>query len=743
MKKAFLFLASAALLLAGCAKVENEEIVPTPESGKRIVTLSADVDNSGTRVSVDESDGTYSWQGGEEVSVLIDDHDGGYLTTSSASSASGAKATFQVELDGTEELGAYAFSPATKEEWWGLDDTQNPFYLDATHTYAEGTTFMPMLGTISANKKSISFKAVGGVIKLTISNIPSNATSLEFLAKDTENQYVAISGVFSLSNDGNNDYISIEQEGALGAYIDFPGKWASTMAFFIPLPTGIYGGFELQFRDASNNDIAGAGKQVQFGGSGLPVRRSEVIIAPELELAGPDYSGEWIMVGEHNNSYYACPAYTSGDNNIDGVEVSISGDVVTSDNNTIKMTFTKITSGDYKGKYTIQDNNDWYLYAASSSNNYLKASSSINNNSPANYYWSIEEDGNGGFSIVASLSGNHNNLRYNGPNNLFACYATDSPTGSNVMLYRWDDAVIETPEPSGDVWTLVTDASGLAVGNSYVIVCNTKSAVAGPLNSGGYLTSISGVEFSQDQDKTTITYLPSDAIQFTLGGSTGAWTFTYNDDQLLANSSKLTFTPSESTNGTWSITFSNNNACITNGGANYGSILYNSNSPRFKTYTSSQTAIQLYRKQTSPVTDPWATVNESGISLSLTGSSNATTTQVRIDNVNYDAIKVGSSGSGGHVRINKPEGKRYLHVHLAAWNGETVKVSIKNSANIVIQELTLTSDSGLSGSQTPFALNGRPADYYFKIDTNKTEELDLNFESTTGHRFVVWGVNAD
>ena len=312
MKKAFLFLASTALLLAGCAKVEKEEIVPTPESGKRIVTLNADVDNSGTRVSVDESTGNYSWQAGEEISVLIDDQ-GGYLATSSAANVSGSTATFQVELEESETLGSYAFSPAAKE-----DNSPNPFYLDAHHTYAEGTTFMPMLGTISANKKSISFKAVGGVIKLTISNIPSNATSLEFLAKDTENQYVAISGVFSLSNDGNNDYISIEQEGALGAYIDFPGKWASTMAFFIPLPTGTYGGFELQFRDASNNDIAGAGKQVQFGGSGLPVRRSEVIIAPELNA---------LMKGAEWSYTFESKQYSSnGTKTLNGKDWALAGD---------------------------------------------------------------------------------------------------------------------------------------------------------------------------------------------------------------------------------------------------------------------------------------------------------------------------------------------------------------------------------------------------------------------------------
>ena len=729
MKKAFLFLASAALLLAGCTKVEKEEIVPTPESGKRIVTLNAGVDNSGTRVSVDESTGNYSWQAGEEISVLINDSK---FATSSATDVSGNSAKFQVELESGESIGDYAYSPADAT-WW---NASNSIGLAASHNYVEGATFMPMLGTISSDKKSISFKAVGGVIKLTISNIPSNAESLVFSAygKRITGTFAISGGMITAEDKTGNDDVTI----------NFAGKQSSTMAFFIPVPTGTYSGFELQFYAAGNTAIAGAGKQVQFGGSGLTVHRSEVIVAPAFEFVEPDYSGEWIMVGEHNNSYYACPAYTSGGNNIDGVEVSISGDVVTSDNNTIKMTFTKVTSGDFKGYYTIQDANDWYLYAASSSKNYLKANSSIDNGSPANYYWSIEDDGNGGFSIVASLSSNHNKLRYNGTNNLFACYATD--TGSNVMLYRWDDAVIETPEPSGDVWTLVTDASDLAAGDVIVFASNGWDAVAGSL-SGDFLTKVNA-EFSND--KKTIDNLPSSALQFTLGGISSAWTLTTDAGQMYSESQKLKFSTTET--NIWAISISSDgNAEVLYGNGN-DKLQYNSSSPRFKTYTSNQKSIQIYRKQTAPESR-FATENTSNVTLGTGNSFNSSACSVTINNQTVNGAKVGSGSNGGSVRITVPQGTKVLHLHLAGWKDEVVKVNItRTTAGTPVGEtLTLKSDSGATGNG-PYPLVETDASKFYHAVTLSNSEtglpddltLDISSAGTSGEkRFLIWGVNAE
>lgn len=815
MKKSILFLAGAVLLFAGCAKVEDE--APIPETGKRVVTLKATIDKADTRVSV-ETDGTYHWQAGDIIGVWVVDSDGGapypYETQDS-----GTTANFAVTLDDGEAIGEYAFYPFSEDSFVGGEGPR--VALDANLNYVEGATYMPMLGTISSDG-TISFKSVGGVIKLTVNNIPSNAARLLFSAKDTDNEDLAISGVFPVSGD------QITAGGIMGSNsvnIDFTNKWKSSMEFYVPLPTGTYGGFELEFVNANSSETL-VSKKVNFGQTGLTVSRNQIIVAPALDAA-PDYSGDWIVVGKKNGTYYACPAYTSG-NNIKGVQVDVDEDVVTSDNQTLKMTFTKVTTGTYQGMYTIQDANGKYLYAATGNSNHLKANTSIDSSSADNYYWSITTDDNEGYSIVASMAtSTHNVLKFNYSDVLFSCYLTSANNVTNVSLYRWEDAIIETPtcatpvivcnnnlititcgtegatvyyeigstesttndpstasavydpsnkpsitadsyvkamavanghnnsevagvpvyytETSGDVWTLVTNASDLAEGDVIVFACNSKNAVAGPL-SGGYLTKIDA-NFSSDFN--TIDYLPSDALQFTLGGSAGAWTFTCSSGTLSSSAAKNVNLSGNGTS-TWSISLNGNNAVIENGNSDYGKLWYNSGSPRFTTYTSNQTAIQIYRKQTASETS-FATINTSNVTLGTGTSFNSTDCTITIKNETVDGAKVGDSDNGGTVRITVPQGTKVLHLHLVGWNNKTVGVNITRSTagTSVGGTITLRSDTGVSGN-SPFTLTETDASLFHHAitlsSTGLSDDLSLDISSagTSGEkRFIIWGVNAE
>ncbi len=158
----------------------------------------------------------------------------------------------------------------------------------------------------------------------------------------------------------------------------------------------------------------------------------------------------------------------------------------------------------------------------------------------------------------------------------------------------------ETLEKDG-VYEIVTDYTLLKAGDKIVIAENTKGGVSGDLakkSSGAYdtyLTSVSGSEFSSD--KKTITSLGADALVFTLSGDSTAWhLLNENGDMLGATAAKaLTWdSTSKNYNSDWtfsSFTSTVNNvtytgAAITNGGSNFGKILYNGSSPRFLNYTS-------------------------------------------------------------------------------------------------------------------------------------------------------------
>lgn len=138
------------------------------------------------------------------------------------------------------------------------------------------------------------------------------------------------------------------------------------------------------------------------------------------------------------------------------------------------------------------------------------------------------------------------------------------------------------------------------------------------------------------------------------------------------------------------------------------------------------------------------------VTLSTTGGTSASACVVKIQQgtstVNsYDGIKAGTSKVAGAVKITVPSGTKYLHLHTAAWNNESVTLAV--SPSVYSDDISLTSDSGVSGN-SPFTLgsyNKASTDYYKVItfESALTEATDLTFTAKSGKRFVVWGVTAE
>ena len=189
-----------------------------------------------------------------------------------------------------------------------------------------------------------------------------------------------------------------------------------------------------------------------------------------------------------------------------------------------------------------------------------------------------------------------------GDNKYFAIKAGSStPTTATITItYETPGEGGDDPEEPGtdeDTWTLVTNASDLKAGDVVVIASNTQGVVASNITDG-YMGQASAT-FSAD--KSTITTLPTEALQMTVGGTSGAWILTYNGKQLGAtNVKKVAW---DSGTKTWSISISNNNATIQNGTSSYGRFLHNVQSNRFTTYTSSANTSmllpQIYKKNTA------------------------------------------------------------------------------------------------------------------------------------------------
>ncbi len=156
-------------------------------------------------------------------------------------------------------------------------------------------------------------------------------------------------------------------------------------------------------------------------------------------------------------------------------------------------------------------------------------------------------------------------------------------------------------EARSEVWTLVTDASTLAVGDKLVIASNDKGAVAGDI-AKDFMAS---VEAKFSSDKNTLIELPSEAVILALGGVVNEWTLTNENGEKLG-STKAKNASWDNGTTTWKITIdSSNDATIqtSTSAATPNRFLYNSTSPRFLPYTSAvqenMLLPQLYRLSSS------------------------------------------------------------------------------------------------------------------------------------------------
>lgn len=283
MKKIFLFLASASLFLAGCAKVEDENNEVVPENGKRIVILKATVDESDTRVSVDGS-GNYSWQYYDRVEVLLSD--GSYAEGLVYDEDPGNTADISVDLEGDVQIGQYAYYPYS-----GRYEIESSIFIlnDELYYYPE-ETFMPMLGTITS--QNAVFRSVGGVLKVPINNIPTEAHYLQVYVDGKR-----ISGSFPITVVNGNKQINAEDmpEGGDCINISFEvmdeedqdydeENSGSNMVFYVPLPCGTYYNLTFSLYGPELADEYLLFTRTATIAGGLEVERNDIITARPLDV---------------------------------------------------------------------------------------------------------------------------------------------------------------------------------------------------------------------------------------------------------------------------------------------------------------------------------------------------------------------------------------------------------------------------------------------------------------------------
>lgn len=232
----------AALLFAACSR-EPQSCGPDPAGETYPITLQAvfgDALDAGTKVAIAGTSGAnFAWSAGDQIAVHSSD--GSYHVLTLLTGAGEASATFEGELNGTQNF--YAVYPATAkvDANYGnstLQVTLPAFYNDISGSMGTSSP-LPMIAVNTGS--TLSFKHVGAMYRLTLDDVPAGTSQITVtFDKD-------VTGTFTVTNPGTNAPYIATTTGSTGRTVTFnlsSALTAETDGFVlnVPVPTGTYAG---------------------------------------------------------------------------------------------------------------------------------------------------------------------------------------------------------------------------------------------------------------------------------------------------------------------------------------------------------------------------------------------------------------------------------------------------------------------------------------------------------------------
>lgn len=272
MKKSFLYIVGIATLVAGCAKDVQE--VNISETGKQVITIQAIVNpETKTSVAIADGKGTYSWTENETIAVIgegaeipieftVTDVENGLFTGTVA--------------EGQELVGAV--SPASALT--NVTDGAYTLSLSGTYAFEDGTNAVMVAGTPTAsgeNEKFV-FKHAAALMKVTYANVPVGVQALRYTTDKS------ITGDFIFDTYTGVELTQADATGEKVAYVSLSepvSKAGGTLEFYVPVPTGTYGSFEIALLNQAGAEVSGSVKSMN---KEFVVERADIIRIPTVTL---------------------------------------------------------------------------------------------------------------------------------------------------------------------------------------------------------------------------------------------------------------------------------------------------------------------------------------------------------------------------------------------------------------------------------------------------------------------------
>lgn len=460
--------AAAAIALISCQKQE----ISLPEPNMVTVTLTAEKAGVDTKTAAVEGDASvsYVWTDEDKTNLkllTVSEKDGKETLTvvenpSIAISSDNKILTITATVEENSTLRATVTGKWTSSNNPRVNENQSPmvdnFDPNADVLISDDITVSELTDA------SLTFRRQASINKMTLKGLEADEKIREI--KLTSNK--SLTGYFNGKTAvGDNSTltlsyadVTVAENGEFPVYFSvLPGE-AHTLTVVVKSDKNTY------------TKEFGAGK-INFA-LGKFMKFSVNLEGCGEEVVDTDYSGQWVFVGTNGEKHYAALAYASGNNNLRTKEVTLDVDneqIKSTDVTSIQMTLKKVTTENYAGLYTIQDASGNYLYAAGTDKNYLKGTKDLDG---ADYYWNIEKEASGAYTIKATKSSTERNtIRYNATSNVFSCYSSGQ---NDIYLYpaTW---LVEEETPITIDFTTVAELNALATSTATMWDGSLENAV--------------------------------------------------------------------------------------------------------------------------------------------------------------------------------------------------------------------------------------------------------------------------
>lgn len=215
------------------------------------------------------SGGVVSWQDTDNIGVYTSNS---RIETFEVSSIEGRVAVFSADLQIGETPKGLAVYPAVSFK--SLSEELVTVAYPATCIYEENAMKAPMTAMVGSDNE-LSFKHVGGLIRVSCPATPSQAVSFSLVAKGKK-----IVGNFTSEIEDCMTVVTEDSEVNNTASVSF-SSGTSAMAFNIPVPTGEYGEIIARFSDAKGKVLS----EYELY-NGLSVERADMYVTSLNSLNG-------------------------------------------------------------------------------------------------------------------------------------------------------------------------------------------------------------------------------------------------------------------------------------------------------------------------------------------------------------------------------------------------------------------------------------------------------------------------